>query len=233
MGQSDNSAAEVMSTQLTLVSHALCPYVQRASILLAEKGVPFKRRDIDLADKPAWFRRVSPLGKTPVLLVGDQALFESSVICEYLEDTEQPRLHPAHPLERALHRAWMEFASATLNAIWSFYTAPDEDTLRQRASGIAGMFRTLEAALGDGPYFAGAGFSVVDAAFAPVFRYFDLFDTIADFGFLAAAPRVAAWRRQLAARDSVKRAVAADYPELLREFVRQRGSALSRRLPAA
>jgi hypothetical protein len=32
-----------------LISHLLCPYVQRAAIVLAEKGVAFERRDIDLA----------------------------------------------------------------------------------------------------------------------------------------------------------------------------------------
>ena len=49
----------------------LCPYVQRAVIALTEKGVSFERIDIDLADKPDWFLAISPLGKTPVLLVGD------------------------------------------------------------------------------------------------------------------------------------------------------------------
>ena len=74
-------------TKLTLISHKLCPYVQRVAIALAEKGVPFERIDIDLADKPDWFLNVSPLGKTPVLLAGDTAIFESAVILEYLEDT--------------------------------------------------------------------------------------------------------------------------------------------------
>ena len=57
-----------MAIPLVLVSHALCPYVQRAAIVLAEKGVPFERRDIDLANKPDWFLKASPLGETPVLL---------------------------------------------------------------------------------------------------------------------------------------------------------------------
>ena len=56
-----------MGNELLLVSHALCPYVQRAAIVLAEKGVAFERRDIDLSNKPAWFLALSPLGKTPVL----------------------------------------------------------------------------------------------------------------------------------------------------------------------
>ena len=37
-----------MSTQPLLVSHVLCPYVQRAVIVLTEKGVAFERHDIDL-----------------------------------------------------------------------------------------------------------------------------------------------------------------------------------------
>ena len=41
-----------MTTSLKLISHKLCPYVQRAVIALNEKGVPFERIDIDLANKP-------------------------------------------------------------------------------------------------------------------------------------------------------------------------------------
>jgi len=51
--------ASSITPAYTLVSHALCPYVQRAAIALAEKGVAFERRYIDLADKPAWGRRLA------------------------------------------------------------------------------------------------------------------------------------------------------------------------------
>lgn len=219
-----------MSSRLTLVSHALCPYVQRAAIVLAEKGVPFERRDIDLADKPAWFLKVSPLGKTPVLLVGDAAIFESAVICEYLEETALPRLHPANALQRAQHRSWMEFGSALLNSIAAFYNAADEAALAARAADIRARLVQLEAALGDGPYFAGESFSVVDAVFGPVLRYFDVFDAIADFGFWDGVPKLRRWRAALAQRPSVADAVRPDYPDLLRAFLRVRRSALSRRM---
>lgn len=110
----------------TLVSHALCPYVQRAAIALAEKGVRFERRTVDLADKPAWFRAVSPLGKVPLLIARDgggreTVLFESAAICEYLEETAPgPRLHPDDPLARARARGWIEFGSAILADLWGF-----------------------------------------------------------------------------------------------------------------
>ena len=61
-----------MGEELRLISHPLCPYVQRVAIVLAEKAVPFERVTIDLAAKPAWFMALSPLGKTPVLQVGNR-----------------------------------------------------------------------------------------------------------------------------------------------------------------
>jgi glutathione S-transferase len=219
-----------MSAPLVLVSHALCPYVQRAAIVLAEKQVSFERRDIDLASKPSWFLAVSPLGKTPVLLVGETAVFESAVICEYLDETTLPQLHPADALERARHRAWMEFSSVQLNAIAAFYNAPDEASLRLRVEEIRGRWLQLEAALGDGPYWAGARFSLVDAVFAPVFRYFEVFDAIDDWGFWRDLPRVSRWRLALAHRPSVAQAVRPDYADLLRRFLRTRPSALARRV---
>lgn len=213
-----------------LVSHPLCPYVQRAAIVLAEKGVAYERRDIDLAAKPDWFLAVSPLGKTPVLLTDGAALFESTVICEYLDEVHAPRLHPSDALLRAQQRSWMEFGSAVLNLIGGFYSAADEQALAAKAAEIRGRFEQVEAALGEGPYFMGGQFGMVDAVFAPVFRYFDVFDAIADFGMLAGLPRTAAWRAALAARPSVQQAVACSYAVLLRAFLLKRGSALTRRM---
>jgi glutathione S-transferase len=45
---------------------------------------------------------------------------------------------------------------------------------------------------------------------------------------VAGLPKTAAWRAALAARPSVKAAVSAEYPALLWDFYRTRGSHLSR-----
>ncbi|WP_157669772.1 glutathione S-transferase family protein [Chitinibacter sp. GC72] len=219
-----------MPQSLTLVSHLLCPYVQRAAIVLLEKGVPFTRKNIDLANKPDWFLAISPLGKVPVLQVGDTAIFESAVICEYLDETQDPQLHPADPLLRARHRGWMELGSAILTDIAGFYSAKDEASLRLKAQQIQQKWAQVEAALSSGPYFAGEQFTLVDAVFAPVFRYFDAFDAIEAIRELVSLnhlPQVQAWRRALAQRPSVQQAVVADYPQLLNEFLSKRNSALS------
>lgn len=128
-------------TGLTLVSHHLCPYVQRAAIALNEKGVAYERVTIDLANKPDWFTAISPLGKVPLLRLerqgqDDAVLFESAVICEFIEETQAGApLHPADAIERAQHRAWIEVASSILSDIYAIETTanPAQFKRAQRA----------------------------------------------------------------------------------------------------
>ena len=213
--------------RLRLISHRLCPYVQRAVIALTEKGVAFERIDVDLANKPEWFLAISPLGKTPVLQVGEAAIFESAVILEYLEETQAKPLHPSDPLRRAEHRAWIEFGSAVLNDIAGFYAASDEAGFKAKAAQLEARFARLETRVAATPWFDGEAFSLVDTVFGPVFRYFNVFDTIGDFGILRGKPKLARWRNNLASRASVRSAVSADYPALLRDFLDRRRSWLS------
>jgi glutathione S-transferase len=220
-------ARSALAVSLKLISHKLCPYVQRAVIALTEKGVAFERVDIDLANKPDWFLEISPLGKTPVLVVGDTAIFESAVILEYLEETQATPLHPADPLRRAEHRGWIEFGSSVLNDIAGLYSAPDEAAFKAKATQLAQPLARIETRLAAVPWFDGENFSLVDAVFAPVFRYFDVFDAITDFGILDGKPKLARWRNSLAARPSVRTAVGADYPALLRDFLARRNSWIS------
>lgn len=215
-------------SDLTLISHHLCPYVQRAVITLLEKQVPHERVYIDLADKPDWFAAISPLGKVPVLKTGDGAIFESAVIAEYLDETLEPRLHPADPLERARHRSWIEFGSAILNDIAGLYGAKEAAGFEAKRQALVAKFARLEEVLSEeGPYFSGERFHLVDAVYGPVFRYFDVFDRIADFGVFDGLPKVQSYRAALAARPSVRQGAPADYPERLWAFLEARRSYLS------
>jgi len=213
-----------------LVSHPLCPYVQRVAIALAERGIPFERIDIDLANKPDWFLALSPLGKVPLLETGGKVLFESAAILEYLEDTLPVKLHPSDPLLRAGHRGWMEFGSTVLNTIAALYGAGDAAAYAQRLAELRQRLERLDAAMGQGPWFAGEGFSLVDAVFAPVFRYFDAFAALGLADPAAGLAAVSAWRARLAERPSVIDAVADDYPQRLAGFLRARNSHMGRLL---
>lgn len=217
-------------TNLKLISHHLCPYVQRAVISLSEKNVPYERIDIDLGNKPDWFKEISPLGKTPVLRVSETPIFESAVILEYLEETQEHPLHPTDPLKRAEHRSWIEFGSAILNDIAGFYLAGDEVSFATKVRALADKFSQLEGRTQAAPYFDGHDFSLVDAVYGPVFRYFDTFDSIGDFGILTDKPKVAAWRFALRQRHSVQSAVSPAYDQLLWDFLKKRKSYLSSKM---
>lgn len=216
-----------VAAPLTLVSFDLCPYVQRAAIVLAEKGVPFERINIDLSNKPDWFTKISPLGKVPLLRVGNEVLFESAVIVEYLEETHGPPLHPADPLTKAKHRAWMEFGASMLSDIWIVETTRSQSEFDAKIALLKDKFARIEANLGAGPWFAGASFSLVDAVFGPVFRYFDTFDRIAPLGVFDGRPKVQAWRRALRERPSIHDAVVADYSERLAAFLKKQDGVMA------
>lgn len=219
---------------LTLVSHHLCPFVQRAVIVAIEKSIAFERVDIDLANKPDWFLAISPTGKTPLLRVRDDGgaehiLFESAPIAEYLDETAPGPLLPADPLVRARHRAWVEFASGTLADIAGLYAAPDQTGFDGKADAVRRRFLQVETAVA-GPWFGGARFGLVDAAFGPVFRYLDALERLLALRLAEDLPKTEAWRRALAERAAVRAAVAADYPARLETFLRARDSHLGRLL---
>jgi len=212
---------------LELVSFNLCPYVQRAIIVLEEKNIDHKRTYIDLSDKPVWFKSLSPLGKVPLLQVDGDVLFESAVISEFLNEITTESLHPDDPVQRAKHRSWIEFGSSTLDAIGQFYSAANEVEFESRRQALTGKFEWLEHNVSDGPYFAGGQFHLVDAVFPTVFRYFDTFEKIADFSIFDQTPRVLAYREALNKRHSVKVAVKDSYPDELMTFLINKESYIS------
>jgi glutathione S-transferase len=209
-------------TQVTLVSHPICPFAQRVGIALREKGIDFESRWVDPADPPPWFAALSPTGRVPLLLLDmadgrSEMLFESLPICEYIEDiAPSPALHPSDPLARARHRAWMEQASAMLGDIWPLLTPGADDKRRESLRKKLALF---EPVLGDGPFFAGDGFSLVDTVAAPAFRYFPALDEALVQSLLSGLPRVSRWRAALSERESVRRAVPDDFYDRLAAFI--------------
>lgn len=217
--------------KFTLISFSTCPYVQRAIIALKEKQVDFDVIYIDLANKPDWFLAISPLGKVPVLKIEregqpDAILFESSVILEYLDESAPgDRLHPADPLEKAQHRAWMEFGSALLGDLYRFTRSANPDEFEGARAAVRAKLQRLETVVA-GVFFEGTRFSAVDAVFGPVFRQIDVVDTVAPTGLLDGLPRIATWARALADRPSVKAAVPADFAERLLGDLRSKDAAV-------
>lgn len=218
-------------SNLELISHNLCPYVQRAVIVLLEKNIDHTRTYIDLAHKPDWFLKISPLGKVPLLKKDGNILFESQVIAEYLDEITEGSLHPADPWQKARHRAWIEYGSATLNAIGGFYNAQNEAQFAEKRAALRDKFVNLASQV-KGRYFDGADFHLVDGVWGTIFRYLDVFDDIGDFNLLTGLPNLHAWRSKLAARPSIVAAAADGYPDNLRQFLIKRQSHLSQLIAA-
>lgn len=223
-----------MSTcNLTLISHPLCPFVQRSAIVLLGKNVPFERVNVDLSAKPDWFLALSPTGKVPMLKVRqskgeDAIIFESMVICEYLNETQNgDSMYADDALVRARQRAWIEFSTSMLGNAWQFLNATDQAIAGSKRAVFREQLERIESELSLGPYFSGAEFSMVDAVYAPVFRYFSIIDASVSEAIFEGLPHVCAWKAALAKRESVKAAVSSDYAELFQNHLRQHSAILA------
>lgn len=211
--------------QLTLVSHHLCPFVQRAVIALNEMGVDYTRKDIDLSNKPDWFLKISPLGLVPVLVVDEQTvIFESAVIAEFSNDVGGSQLLSQDIVEKAKQRAWVEYAAATFGVISQLYNGKDQQAFEQALEKLQQKWAYLEDILPDGGFFCGETFSLVDCAFAPFLRYFDILEKLGDWTFIPAGTKMAAYRDLLRNRPAVKDAVGAEFSEGMIAYIAAKDS---------
>lgn len=208
-------------TRYKLISFKLCPYVQRSVITLLEKGVPHDIEYIDLKNKPDWFLELSPLGKVPILVLGEDVLFESAVINEFLDETTgDERLMPEDAIARARHRAWISVSSEVLAGLFRLQHADDQKSAMKFAQKVRHTLSLFEDELGDGPFFAGEAFSLVDATMASALQRATWCEHIApELDLFGPLPRVAAWRDALLQRPSVIGSTVEEIEPLFRGYV--------------
>ena len=214
-----------------LVSFKACPWVQRVAIVLREKKVDFALSHIDPDNRPDWFLAISPHRKVPVLRIDDSvSLFESNAIAEYLDETISPRLHTEDPVARAMNRAWTDYVPSFAAAVTGCAYADSEADYRKAVADIPVAFERLEKALakqGNGPYFNGASYSLVDAAYAPFLQRYVFLDRIHKIGQLENYPRLKAWTEAIMNRPSTHSFPAAEFEAMYRTNVKRRNSWVS------
>jgi glutathione S-transferase len=223
-----------MAPQLKLVSFDICPYVERSRIVLLEKRLPHEIEFIELANKPAWFLEVSPMGRVPVLLVDGRPIFESMVINELLDELQPaPPLFPDAPIERAEARGWIVFANDVVMpaggaAMLAIAGGARGDALEKPLGNLRGALAKLEEKLAQGgPFFLRRAFSLVDATYAPFFRRWRLAERwrAPEGELLGAYPRISAWVDAMLARPSVVAAEPAELDAKSRRFYEARAAA--------
>ncbi|KAI8087003.1 thioredoxin-like protein [Gilbertella persicaria] len=102
-----------MSDKIVLYNARMYPYAQRAYIALKEVDVESERVDIDLSNKPDWYKDINPELKVPALTTEDQSIAESLGIIKYINDRfPEKNLLTQDPLKRAKIRFAIEYFSS-------------------------------------------------------------------------------------------------------------------------
>ena len=104
---------------LELYTHPMSPCAQKVRIVLAEKGLDWTKHHVDLQQKQnlrAEYLNLNPLGVVPTLVHDGKPVIESSIICEYLEDTyPDVVLRPTDTYQRSKMRYWMKHVDVKLH----------------------------------------------------------------------------------------------------------------------
>jgi glutathione S-transferase len=95
---------------LELYHNAMSVCAQKVRVALAEKGIAYTGYDLNIrageCRTPAYLA-LNPNGVVPTLVVDGKPIVESTIICEYLDETfPDVPLRPADPIGRAAMRLW-------------------------------------------------------------------------------------------------------------------------------
>jgi glutathione S-transferase len=100
-----------------LYSGWFCPFVQRVWIALEEKNIPYQYIEVNPYHKPQSLLDLNPRGLVPTLQYQNKPLYESTVLCEFLEDAfpdHTPHLLPKDPYDRARTRIWTDYVGSRI-----------------------------------------------------------------------------------------------------------------------
>jgi glutathione S-transferase len=201
---------------IKLYEHPLSPFAQKVKIALYEKGIPFEAAIPNFLGGGAEedFTAASPRLEVPSVIDGDTAVFDSTIILEYLEDKwPQPPLLPPTAAERARVRMLEEIEDTYHEAInWAIAEirvfgrakgALAEQLLARAGDQIAGVYKRLDRELGSRQFFNGERFGWGDLSVYPYVA------ASAGNGFPPNGSGVAAWLARVSERDSVQKVAAA------------------------
>ncbi len=214
--------------KLELISFELCPFVQRAVIMLRYKEIPFEIQYIDLRQPPAWFLEISPTGKVPVLRCDGEVLFESAVICEFLNESYAPSLHPENALKRAKHRAYIEFSSSLMGILYAASLSKTEAEYTKQRTILQQELAKLEPFLTAEGYFDGYELCLVDVTIAPLLMRLAMLDRAVPLN-LPELPKIKAWSNRLLALPAVQNSVIPEFSTRYFAYFKAQGSYFSTR----
>jgi len=193
--------------KLELISFKLCPFAQRAIILLNAQKIDFEITYINPMDPPDWFKAISPTGQVPLLKADDQIIFESSVITEFINDISVTNIHPENVVQKANNRSWIAFSSSMFDDMFGMVVG-DEEKFNASKSALFGKLKKLETVKNTETFFNGDSFNMIDAAMAPIFMRLAWINEFTDNALsLAEFKNLSAWSKSILAVETVKTSV--------------------------
>lgn len=184
-----------------------CPFCWKVRIALEELGLKYRSIDLELGQKHTDVAAVSPTGTVPVLLDDGTAIWESSVILDYLDRKYAPgQLIPTEPDAEANVRLLQVYSDKLVGPcikglIFEKRSKPehlwDNDVIRQGEEKWATCQSWLEARLNDRASF-GDRFSAADCALAARFGMAEAYGAAVS----AETPGLHGWYQSIKARDS-------------------------------
>jgi glutathione S-transferase len=199
---------------LKLYNFPMSPRARKVRIVLAEKGLQYEKVMVDITkgeQKKPEFLAVNPYGKVPALQDDGLAIYESTIIMEYLNDKyPNPPLLPADPGQRARGRVLMHYADNLYDGacgalVGEVFFKPkgqaNPEIIAKAKQELTACFERVDRELGNNEYLLGA-FSLADigyAAWAPLFGPLQV-------EIPTHCARVNAWLERLKNRPSVQAA---------------------------
>jgi glutathione S-transferase len=187
---------------------------------LEEKRIPYQYIEVNPYHKPQSLLDLNPRGLVPTLQYQNKPLYESAVLCQFLEDAypeNKPHLLPGDAYEKARTRIWADFVtSRIIPSFHRFLQHQGQEGLREKQLEFLGYIKEFTKEMDkEGPYFLGEEFSLIDVIIAPwavrlwIFDHFKGGLGIPEKGHGGDDEEVwARWRKWFSAvedRDSVKK----------------------------
>jgi len=165
---------------LKLYAGWFCPFVQRVWMVLEVKKLDYQYKEINPYHKSKELMDLNPRGLVPTLEYDHKPLYESTVMCEFLEDaypSALPRLLPSEPYEKARARIWIDFVTSRIIPSYHRFLqyqpkAGPSDTSDQglhnvREDFLGKLKEFTQAMAQEGPYFMGKTLTLVDICLCP------------------------------------------------------------------
>ncbi|GMN60522.1 hypothetical protein TIFTF001_029616 [Ficus carica] len=199
-----------MADEVVLLDFWASIFGMRVRIALAEKGIKYENKEEDLWNKSPFLLQMNPIHKKiPVLIHNGKPICESLIIVQYIDEVWHDRapLLPSDPYQRAQARFWADFIDKKIydsgRKVWT--TKGEEQEAGKKE--FLDSLKTLEAELGDKPYFGGDSFGFVDIALVGFYSRFHAYETFGNFSVEAECPKLIAWAKRCMEKESVSKSL--------------------------